>query len=287
MISVIVPLYNKGGKLCRTVESVLKQDYDDFELLIIDDGSTDNSSDYLRRYSDSRIHYYKKENGGVSSARNYGCKVAKGEWLLFLDADDEILKNALSFFVSLHRKYPSSRFLVGMTKWVRNGNVVGEKKPSGKMISSNHPYLDIWMRKYYPGTRNMLVHRSLVEEYGGFDERMSFYEDWEFTLRLAGCGNVAFVSEYVGVYNQDETGLSALSHDMKRDMAFYVPELMTNSRGIMKAALLYENVEETKAYYSDHSAQSLYYSKMQNDNFAWYFRSLHWVRQQLVRHHFI
>ena len=83
-ISVIIPLYNKGNNIKETIFSVLNQTYEDFELLIVDDGSTDNSSDIVKSINDRRIRYVYKENGGPSSARNFGVQNALYDWILLL-----------------------------------------------------------------------------------------------------------------------------------------------------------------------------------------------------------
>lgn len=98
MISVIIPLYNKEPIIERSLQSVLSQDYDDFEVVVVNDGSTDRSADIVRSINDPRIRLIEQENGGPSKARNTGVKNAKGEWILFLDADDEMLPGALEFF---------------------------------------------------------------------------------------------------------------------------------------------------------------------------------------------
>ena len=101
-ISVIIPLYNKESAIENTVSSVLKQTYKNFELIISDDGSTDNSSSIIKRMAldDKRIKYFYKSNGGVSSARNYGLSKAVGDWVVFIDADDEMLPNNGAFAFS-------------------------------------------------------------------------------------------------------------------------------------------------------------------------------------------
>lgn len=88
MFSVVIPLYNKAAVVSNTLESVLNQTYTNFEILIVNDGSTDNSLEVIRKFRDNRIKVFSKENGGVSSARNYGIMQAKGEYIAFLDADD-------------------------------------------------------------------------------------------------------------------------------------------------------------------------------------------------------
>ena len=106
-ISVIIPLYNKESAIENTVSSVLKQTYKNFELIISDDGSTDNSSSIIKRMAldDKRIKYFYKSNGGVSSARNYGLSKAVGDWVVFIDADDEMLPNNLEHLHSLVANY--------------------------------------------------------------------------------------------------------------------------------------------------------------------------------------
>nr|WP_298561232.1 glycosyltransferase family A protein [uncultured Prevotella sp.] len=107
MISVVIPLYNKEASIKQSLMSVLSQSYQDFEVVIVDDGSTDNSVAKVEEIQDSRIRLIRQENGGPSKARNTGVKNAKGEWVLFLDADDELLPNALNVFKELlteHKK---------------------------------------------------------------------------------------------------------------------------------------------------------------------------------------
>lgn len=97
LISVIVPVYNTKQYLPRCIDSNLNQSFTDFEILLIDDGSTDESGRICDSYAvkDERILVFHKENGGVSSARNIGLKNAKGEWVCFLDSDDEMLSGGM------------------------------------------------------------------------------------------------------------------------------------------------------------------------------------------------
>ena len=102
-ISVIVPVYNVEKYLTQCIESILSQTYQEFELLLIDDGSEDNSGSICDHYSniDSRVHVFHKENGGVSSARNMGIEHAKGEWVCFVDSDDWIDKDTFEYITGL------------------------------------------------------------------------------------------------------------------------------------------------------------------------------------------
>lgn len=96
MVSIIIPVYNAEKYLRECVESVLNQDYIDIELILIDDGSIDNSSTICQSFKDPRVKYIKKENGGVSSARNEGLRLVSGEYVSFLDSDDTLPSNAIS-----------------------------------------------------------------------------------------------------------------------------------------------------------------------------------------------
>ena len=105
MISVVIPLYNKEASIAQSLKSVLSQEYDDFEVVIVDDGSTDGSVGVVEAINDPRIRLIKQENGGPSKARNTGVKNAKGEWILFLDADDELEPDALEYFAKNINKH--------------------------------------------------------------------------------------------------------------------------------------------------------------------------------------
>ena len=101
-LSIITPVYNTASYLPDCFESILSQSFQDFELLLVDDGSTDGSGDVCDIYAqrDSRIRVFHKENGGVSSARNLALDNAKGEWVYFVDSDDELLPNGLETMVN-------------------------------------------------------------------------------------------------------------------------------------------------------------------------------------------
>ena len=132
-ISVIIPLYNKEGQIYETIMSVLRQTFPFFELIIVDDGSTDNSALIVKSISDSRIRYIYKQNGGVSSARNYGVKVATSDWIIFLDADDILFSCCLQTLSSARDKY------FGKRKGIVTGNFVTIYN-NKKIVFFSHKY---------------------------------------------------------------------------------------------------------------------------------------------------
>lgn len=124
-ISVIIPIFNSGSNLRQCIESVLNQDYTDIELILIDDGSYDNSADICKIYAklDKRVHYYYKQNGGVSSARNYGLTKASGKWINFIDSDDWISPKTYSTILDFEKKNSSQLLIWGINIY-RTGKVI-------------------------------------------------------------------------------------------------------------------------------------------------------------------
>ena len=126
MISVIIPLYNKEAAIAQSLKSVLSQEYNDFEVVIVDDGSTDGSVAIVEAKNDPRIRLIKQENGGPSKARNTGVRNAKGDWVVLLDADDELLPNALEDFYDITVKNPNIDIVdCNSLYYNTNGNTTG------------------------------------------------------------------------------------------------------------------------------------------------------------------
>ena len=123
MISVVIPLYNKEIIIEKSLNSVLSQDYSDFELIVVDDGSTDGSVAIVEKIFDNRIHLIRQKNSGPSKARNVGVQYAKGDWILFLDADDEMQPGALRCFSNYISKAPKADMFIGEVLFDTNGVV--------------------------------------------------------------------------------------------------------------------------------------------------------------------
>ena len=110
LISIIIPLYNKEECIVKTIESITMQDFGDYEIVVVDDGSKDNSVEKVMSIHDQRIKIFRKSNGGPASARNYGVKNALGKYGLFLDADDTLEPRSLKVLEELTQKEPSCEF---------------------------------------------------------------------------------------------------------------------------------------------------------------------------------
>ena len=282
-ISVIVPLYNKEKFIGTTINSVLQQTYKDFELIIVDDGSTDNSATVVKSIKDSRIRLIGKKNEGVSVARNTGIKESNGEWVFLLDADDRIECDALELFVKMINLYPKDKIFTAESIYL-GSNIIQKLK----IKKSRFPFWDTWRNNFSLGPGHTMIHKSLIEKFGGYDIRMSFYEDWEFSIRLTKYGRVVYCNKPVMKYNQQPSGLSNTFHSIGREMAYYIPEILgKDDTTFWERALLYENIEQEIAWWQGHPKELVFYRDMQRKHFAWYHKYLHWIRAQMRRHHLI
>lgn len=276
-ISVIIPLYNKGALVKRAIDSVLSQTYQDFEIIVVDDGSKDDSAQYVKEYTDDRVKYYYKDNGGVSSARNYGTEESQGVWIIFLDADDEFEPHALEYFLCLVGEYPKDNIFIGQQEFKNVNQKFTSKKTSA-------PFLRMWLNRFYPRPGAVLIHKDLLQKIGGFDERQSFYEDQEFGLRTLLYGSVVYFNKQTVKYNQDGTGLSGSSHPIEKEMAYYIPEYVGHV-SFWHKALLYENLEMEILWWQQHGNEEnvKFYQDMQKQYFGRIYKVLHWIRQKLTR----
>lgn len=185
MISVIIPAYNAAKTIVCCVESLLSQTYQDWELIIMDDGSTDNTLDVCQSFQDKRIQVYHKPNGGVSSARNYGMTYAKGEYIAFVDADDYLEP------MYLEHLYQGSEYDLSITGFCY-GNEPEKSKLSLKLtdkssIANSLSDLINADQLCYPWGR--LFKRSIIEQnHIRFDKKMRFAEDnvfnWEYLCHI-------------------------------------------------------------------------------------------------------
>jgi len=126
-VSVVIPLYNKGPHIARALNSVLAQTFQDFEVIVVDDGSTDDGAEVVRGFDDPRIRLIQQENRGVSAARNRGIEAARAELVAFLDADDEWLAGHLETIIRLRRNAPEAGIYA--TTYIESFSKKGMKKP--------------------------------------------------------------------------------------------------------------------------------------------------------------
>lgn len=180
-VSVIIPTYNRRAWLQKALLSVLSQTYDDFEIVVIDDGSTDETSDLFEN-APPKVRYFYQENQGVASARNLGIHHSRGTWLAFLDSDDCWLPQKLKVQMKFHRNHEDFKISQTEEIWIRNGVEVNpmkkHKKPSGWIFE---PSLSLCL----VSPSSVLVSREVFNQVGFFDETFPVCEDYELWLRVS------------------------------------------------------------------------------------------------------
>ncbi|HEX7976733.1 MAG TPA: glycosyltransferase [Anaerolineales bacterium] len=183
-VSVIIPAFNQCAYLGAAVQSVLDQTFTDWELVVVDDGSTDNTSEVAARFSDPRIHVMRQVNKGLPGARNTGIAASSGEYLAFLDADDTYLPNKLEIQVAHLDKEPG----VGLS-YASRIEIDQQDQPSWLVRAPEQTDLRRLVLGFPFTINDLLVRRTWVERVGGFDETFRLHsEDRDFYLRLALAG---------------------------------------------------------------------------------------------------
>ena len=188
MISVIIPTYNRALFLKEAIDSVLDQDYfsnkkknPSYEILVIDDGSTDMTKDIVFSYN-NRVKYYFQSHKGVSAARNAGLRLAKGQFIAFLDSDDLWNRNKMTVQMSLMMSLPKAMVCYSEETWIRKGVFVNPQKKHRK-------YSGWIFNKVLPlclvSLSSALFRREVFDKIGVFDEEFPVCEDYDFGIRLA------------------------------------------------------------------------------------------------------
>lgn len=182
LISIIIPLYNKEGSVMETINSITSQDYDDYEIVVVDDGSTDNGVALLEEMNDQRIKIFRKTNGGISSARNLGVRNALGQWGLFLDADDTLEPGSLKLLDSLIRKEPNCEFFCCNHYFLRNGKkqLVCPKFKEGYIRNNFFAYQT---KRIKPRAGAAIYSMALLRKHP-YNEQYRRYEDADFAFNI-------------------------------------------------------------------------------------------------------
>lgn len=216
-ISVVIPMYNSEKTIIRTLDSIKNQTAFEqiLEVILINDGSTDNSLNLVKKYIEDNknvpIVIIEKTNGGVSSARNVGMKVAKGEWIALLDSDDEWLPKKIEIQMETIQKHPEIDFLGGNID--DRGLKILWKKING-LYKAN--VKDVCL-KTFPQTSVAIFKRNIFEEIGGYDEKQRYAEDGNYFIKICAHYNYYHLPIQMVCYGNGKPGFgySGLSANLK------------------------------------------------------------------------
>lgn len=202
-IAVIIPAYNSAHFLKDSIDSVLSQTRKVAELIVVDDGSQDNTPELVKSYPPDRVRYFQRPNGGLSAARNTGVQQTKSPWVAFLDADDKWEPNKIDLQVKALEAHPEAVLCY-------TGLVMGYPD-GGQCVYRAEPADRMWPRLRYENVitpSTVMIRRDVLEEAGGFDEKMNACEDWDLWVRLGpGCKMVS-VEEPVTWYRVTPNSMS-------------------------------------------------------------------------------
>jgi glycosyltransferase involved in cell wall biosynthesis len=204
-VSVVVPAYNTMKYLPETLDSILHQTFSDFEVLIVNDGSSDNIEEWFEQIQDSRVKSISQQNAGLSSARNTGIRHSQGEYIAFLDSDDTWEKTKLEKQVKYLEEHPSIDLI---HTWIL---LIDEHGISTGRILKSFAVGDVWqqlIQQNIIACLSVMVRRHCVESVGGFDETLRSLEDWDMWIRIAKNHKFAVIQEPLAYYRQIPTSMS-------------------------------------------------------------------------------
>lgn len=208
IISVIIPTYNRANLLNGSVGSVLVQTFKNFEIILIDDGSTDNTESIVKGFNNPKIRYIEnKRNIGAAAARNVGIKIAKGKYIAFQDSDDEWLPEKLEKQIKVFESASSNVGVVysGYLIIKRNKKIYAPLKKYKKRNGNIHKEL---LYGNFIGTPTILVKKECFEKVGMFDENLNALEDWELAIRLSKYYEFRFLDEPLLLANYSVNSVS-------------------------------------------------------------------------------
>ncbi len=235
-ISVVVPLYNKGPYIARALDSVLAQTVRDFEVIVVDDGSTDGGAETVGGFGDPRIRLIRQENRGVSAARNRGIEAARAEVVAFLDADDEWMPRHLEALLRLRDTFPRAG-AYGTAYLLKENDSTARVPPFSADIPPE-PWEGLLPNYYRDAIRGtppisssiVAVPRRILDEMGGFDTSAWYGEDVDLWGRIALKYPIAFTWDGMGIYHKEAANRAC---DKKKPIREHV--FVTSARNALQA----------------------------------------------------
>ena len=233
-VTVIMPAYNAAETIGDSIESVLRQTYENWELIVVDDCSTDNTFEIAKLYSNTNIKLLSlDENKGASAARNLGVREASGEYIAFLDSDDLWLPKKLEIQIKYHLANPS--YMISHTAFVEfHDNKRGRKLWRQRLVSTKRKRGNLLPLLYYNNivaTLTVMIRKTLFIDVGGFDVRIHGSEDLDLWLRISWCNyNFGYINKVLGKYRNNPMGNSKNISKYKRVLRKNITEKIIGNR---------------------------------------------------------
>lgn len=253
-VSVVIPSYNHARFLGEAIDSVLVQTYRDVEIVVVDDGSTDDTADVAARYPG--VVYVRQENQGLAAARNAGTRSSRGGFLVFLDADDRLLPNAIEAGLACFARHPDAAFVSGDHRRIAlDGTPI--ETPEVPHVDGEH-YLALLRGNYIGMHATVMYRRSVLTQAGGFDTRLPACEDYDLYLRIAREFPVhqheAVVAEYRRYDGNMSCDLRLMIRTVLRVLRAQLPHVRMDRQ---RRAAYRAGLGTWKAYYGDELLQQL------------------------------
>ncbi len=238
-VSVVIPVFNQERYLGQAIDSILAQSYRDFELIVVDDGSTDATNDVIRRY-EPQIRAFRKPNGGGASALNLGIREARGDWIAWLSSDDLWEPNKLARQMEVVRGLPSVKFVFTDDCIIDSRGKVLERRRFSMPSSRKLRLLKLARGCFIDGS-SVLIHMDIFRKIGLFDEGDRFTPDYDLWFRIAKEFEMAHVPEPLVLYrvhgSQTSTNYEAMMQAWHRVLSRALPQ-MGPVVGALAAALI-------------------------------------------------
>ncbi len=238
-ITVVIPTYNRYTLLKRAITSLYSQSCQPKEIIIVDDGSTDDTKQIQNDFPE--IIYIYQENRGVSAARNRGVKNASCEWIAFLDSDDEFHTEKLQKQIEFHQKNPDILMSYTAEKWVRNGKEVKVPKKYQKIgkniFAENVEYCNI-------APSSVMLHKKVFQSIGMFDETLWACEDYELWLRILMHFEVGLINEKLIIKHAGHENQLGFSKGLETLRIQALEKLITRCKDVAKKQLLQQTLEK-------------------------------------------
>jgi glycosyltransferase involved in cell wall biosynthesis len=213
-VSVVIPAYNAEQTILETIESVLGQSFKDFELIVINDGSTDKTLDLLSLLKHFQLKVFSYSNGGLPVARNRGIAHSSGKYIAFLDADDLWTSDKLELQVSALENCPEAGVAYS---WTCNMSADGDTfYPGISVLYTGNVYSELLIENFIASGSNCLIRREAIDTVGEFDSSLKSYEDWDYWLRLALKWPFIVVPKYQVLYRQSSGAMSSKINTMEK-----------------------------------------------------------------------